>query len=382
MSDGAYAADKAAAFPDRIAAIREGRQPAPVHMHLILSDLCNLDCPACAYRLSGYSSNQRFSVIGQDGKIDHNPNRILPTKLVLNALSEFREMSGRACELTGGGEPLLHPDFETILWHAQSIGLDTALVTNGLLLKKKLAPELLAKLSWLRISIDAATLETYGKVRPSLGAPRGERIRDVFAALSWASTEVRAAGSPCVIGAGFVVQKDNWHEIVDFVREARAAGAHNVRISGAFTPEKDAYFDGWREQAVAEEQRAIRLFDVAGGFRVYGRLSEKLEDLAAPPDFRDCHYQQMTTYFAGDGNLYRCCVTSYNDHGLIGNVAAAGGFRALWESEAKRARFSSFDARTCSACQFGRTNKAIEKLVKLGIPKGAEDAERIHATFV
>jgi radical SAM protein with 4Fe4S-binding SPASM domain len=385
MSDGAYAPDKAAAFPDRIEALRRGEQIAPVHLHLILSDLCNLDCPLCAYRSSGYSSNQRFGVVdAKTGFVNHNPIRMLPTKLVLQTLDEFKEMGGKAVEFTGGGEPTLHPSFAAIVWHAQQIGLDTALVTNGIGLQRKLPPELLVALKWLRISIDAVTRETYGKVRPSLGGPHGEMLDSVLRSLQYAATEIAASAGPsrCTLGAGFVVQKENWQEIVEFVRVARAHGAHNVRISGVFTVERDRYFDGWSADAELEEQRAVRLYDVPNGFRVYGRLREKIEDLAGPPDFRDCHYEQFTTYLAGDGNLYRCCVTSYNDHGLIGNVAEAGGFRKLWESEHKRQRFATFDARSCAQCQFRDRIKAIDRLVQLGISKPVDPTSITHASFV
>jgi MoaA/NifB/PqqE/SkfB family radical SAM enzyme len=380
MSDGVYSADKAAAFPDRLASLREGKQPAPVHLHLILSDLCNLDCPGCAYRMSGYSSNQHFNVIQPDGSSNHNPNRMLATPLVLQTLAEFRSMGGKSVEFTGGGEPTLHPDFAMIVDFAQKLGLKTAVITNGILLRKRLPPALLAKLDWLRISIDAGTAITFGKVRPGLGGPRGEQIDVVWDALAWARSVVRDnADSKCIVGAGFVVQESNWPEIVLFTRRALVYGAHNVRISGLFTPEKDAYYEGWRERAEEQEREAVRLYD-SPDFRVHGRLAEKIADLQARPDYSFCGYENFTTYMGGDGNLYRCCVTSYNDLGLIGNVEAAGGFRALWESERKRDLFGTFDARSCTQCQFNDRNRAIERLVKLGTPSGR--VPQLHDEFI
>ncbi len=47
MSDNAYAPDKILAHPETLKVLREGGHPYPLHLHLILSDLCNLDCPGC-----------------------------------------------------------------------------------------------------------------------------------------------------------------------------------------------------------------------------------------------------------------------------------------------------------------------------------------------
>lgn len=379
MSDGVYAADKAAAWPDRIAALQAGKQPAPVHLHMILSDLCSLDCPGCAYRMSGYSSNQRFG-IWQDGKVNNNPNRMLHLNLVLDVLRDFADMGGKSVEFTGGGEPTLHPHLNGIINFAQTLGLDTALITHGLDLHKKLDPKLLVKLAWLRISIDAATPETYGKVRPSVGGPRGENFYNALASVYKARKLIEAAKSDCQLGTGFVVQKENWREVLAASLLYRQAGAHNMRISGLFTPEKDAYFGDWRGEAEQHERMAVGMADLEPGFKVYGRLSEKISDLTAPPDYAFCGYQNFTTYMGGDGNLYRCCVTSYNDQGLIGNVEAAGGFRALWESDQKKQRFDGFDARSCSQCQFNLINKSILSLVRLGVPDGR--TPRPHDSFV
>lgn len=370
VSTGVYSPDKALAHPGRLNVLRAGGQPYPVHVHLILSDLCNLSCPKCAYRLEGYSSNELFKVIDPvTHAVNNNPNRMLDSDLVRSILDDCVEMGVKAVESTGGGEPLVHPDAWRLIGYGLDKGLDMALITNGLLLRRRMPAELVARLTWLRISIDAATEEMFGRVRPSLGAPQGENLLKVLDALTWSRGVLDDARSECVLGAGFVVQAENWREIHDATRIYRAAGAHNIRISGAFTPEKDRYFDGWREDAEELERRAVADFDDPDGsrtgtkFRVFGRFREKVADLQAPPDYDRCAYQHLTTYIAGDGNAYRCCVTAYNPHGLIGKIRDAGGFKALWDSQHKQERFASFDAHSCEQCQFNDRNRAINAAI-------------------
>ncbi|WP_230678452.1 hypothetical protein, partial [Streptococcus pneumoniae] len=83
-------------------------------------------------------------------------------------------------------------------------------------------------------SVDAATAETYRTVRPSFNESGyfekvTEQIRRAVA--------LRAKlGTDCVIGFGFVVQRGNWHEIVDATALAADLGCDNIRLSGAFLP--------------------------------------------------------------------------------------------------------------------------------------------------
>lgn len=378
MSTGVYAPDKALAFPDRLQAIRDGRQPYPVHLHLIISDLCNLNCGGCAYRLSGYTSNQLFNEVDASGASNHNPNRMLSRELVRSVLEDCVAMGTQAVEFTGGGEPTIHPDAPELLTYAQELGLDTALITNAIQLPRMGDAAVMTK--WLRISLDAATPETFAKVRPTLGGGNAQTFEKVLTNVKSAVMRRGALGTDCMIGLGFVVQKENWHELLDFVKLAYMLGVDNVRISGLFTPEGDAYHDEHREAAMALEQEAVAEFDDSY-FKVHGRFAEKVADLQAPPDYSTCHYQQLTTYMGGDGSLYRCCVTSYNRLGMIGNVTAAGGLKALWDSAGKQARISNFNARACAYCQFTDRNKAIQAAVEADeLPSSQEDV--LHATFV
>lgn len=384
MSNGAYSADKAAAHPDRLRVLREGGHPYPVHLHLIIADLCNLACPGCAYRMPGYSSNEHFGVVDPvTHAVNNNPARFLPAEMVRTILRDCVTMGTRAVEFTGGGEPTIHPDAKALIGEAQDLGLDTALITNGLLLANRDLMGVAARTQWTRISIDAATPETYGKVRPSLGGGNGTNLKVVLAALAHLRSVRDAIGSKCVIGAGFVVQKENAHEVYEAVRLYREAGADNVRISGLFTTEGDRYHEGHYVLAREQERRAIADFDMCDGFRVYGRFAEKVDDLHGAPDYPDCHYQRFTTYVAGDGNAYRCCVTSYNEHGFLGALAAHGGsLKALWDAPETRARFDGFDARSCARCQFNDRNLAIHRLITTPRLPAVPKDEVVHPYFV
>lgn len=74
-------------------------------------------------------------------------------------------MDVRAVVLIGGGEPLMHPATAAVAERLSRASVAVGLVTNGTLLDRHL-DVLRGSLSWLRVSLDAATPETYGAVRP------------------------------------------------------------------------------------------------------------------------------------------------------------------------------------------------------------------------
>jgi wyosine [tRNA(Phe)-imidazoG37] synthetase (radical SAM superfamily) len=64
--------------------------------------------------------------------------------------------------LIGGGEPTLHPDFEAVVEYIKSKGIQIGIATNGSRLEKiEAIADRLEEKDWVRISIDAASEETF-----------------------------------------------------------------------------------------------------------------------------------------------------------------------------------------------------------------------------
>jgi MoaA/NifB/PqqE/SkfB family radical SAM enzyme len=347
--------------PDRIEAMRAGRQPAPVQVQMVLSDYCNQACWFCAYRTSGSPSNQLFAVIDPATRaVDHNPRRFLPTAKALEALEDCRELGVKAVDFTGGGEPTLHPEHPRLFARTLELGLDLALMTNGVVLRDE-ALEPLAHAKFVRFSLDAGTALTYAAIRRADPALFGRVLRHV--ALLAAR---RHAGSELQIGVNFVVTRENWHELEQAARAARAAGATYFRIASLLSPAGAQAYEGVRAalEDLCERVRALE----GPGFRVFGQVQERLSDLDhGAPEYRRCGHMQLNTFIGADQNVYRCCTLAYNRRGLIGSIAQQR-FRDLWGSPAKEADFLSFDARGCPWCPVNQKNRFINYLVETAPP--------------
>lgn len=322
-------------FPDRLAAMRRGIPAGPVHVQMILSDLCNQACHFCAYRDPTYTSSQLFHIDG-----DYNPNRKLPFEKVIEILDDCAEMGVKGIQFTGGGEPTVHPRFGHIVDETLARGFKWALVTNGVL------PRDLSTATWVRVSLDAGNAKTYARIRR---VPERHFHAACDTIAKWRT------------GVGFVVTPENWAEVVDAVILARNLGASNFRIGAQFSTEGKDLFRGFREDAASLCREAEGLSN--GEFQVHNRFAEKMDDLnQGRPSYRRCGYQYFTTYIGADQNLYRCCVYAYNPHGLIASIKNRR-FKDVWR-EVAYPNFAKFDARGCERCQFNEINRGINEVIE------------------
>lgn len=118
----------------------------PISINLDLTSACNFACPHCV-----------------DSKII-NTGEVLDIEDVKRAIDILQSRGLLAVILLGGGEPTLHKDFGEIVHYIKSLGLQLGIVTNGSRLSRVVKViELLEKHDWVRLSLDAATEETFVK---------------------------------------------------------------------------------------------------------------------------------------------------------------------------------------------------------------------------
>jgi wyosine [tRNA(Phe)-imidazoG37] synthetase (radical SAM superfamily) len=336
---------------DKLDAILRGEVPTPAQIQLVISDLCNQDCAFCAYRMSGNLSNELFGVVKADGSVNNNPNRMIAYEKIVEILEDAAAMEVKAIQLTGGGEPTVHPKFEQVVEKCYELGLEVGLVTNGV----KLSPhaiELLMKATWVRISIDADSVESYVSIR-RVPVIHYNRAWDNIKALAKRKKET---GSNLTIGVGFVVTHDNYTGVINTASDARSAGADSFRISAVFQPDDEKYFESFHETAAKLCTIAEQLN--TDTFQVVNMFGDRVSDLVLKyPDYEFCGYQQFNTYIGADLNVYRCCVLAYNNRGIIGSLKEQT-FANLWANDAPKA-FHGFNAGECPRCQFNNKNREI-----------------------
>lgn len=120
---------------NRTAEVYEGKL-RPIEIQIALTNKCSLDCVFC-------------SVKKRDKTIE------LDYDMACQALLDFTELGAKSVVITGGGDPTLHPKIEDFIIYCNYLGLKVGLITNGVKLKEKIKGEVLAHLTWVRVSLNS-----------------------------------------------------------------------------------------------------------------------------------------------------------------------------------------------------------------------------------
>ena len=135
---------------ERVREYLGGKPVGPWVIEMDPTTACNLACHDC---ISANLLNQ--------GGIDR--------ERIKELAREFKEMGVRAVVLIGGGEPMAHPEFGTLLDYFDEVGIHVGVTSNGTLIDRYL-DRLAQKTKWVRISVDAGSDEVFKEFRP---APNG-----------------------------------------------------------------------------------------------------------------------------------------------------------------------------------------------------------------
>ena len=340
--DSAYSQLKPLFHTERLESLRAGLVPAPVHVQLVLSDLCNHDCSFCAYRISNGLSSELFVTAET-----HNPNRRMSRAKAEEIIDDCARLGVRAIQFTGGGEPTVHPDHLAMFERAQDNGLDTALVTNGVRLDPS-HPAVLA-LKWIRVSIDAGSRDGYARVR-GVSAAHWDIV--------WSVLRTLAESYRGRLSVGYVVTNENYSEIAEFVMHCAANGVKSARVGAVFSESGTDYYRDKGEIRAALE--AAEKVAKRQGVELANLFPRRLEDLRhGAPRESFCGYQYFTTYIGADLGVYRCCNTAYTTRGKVGDLREQT-FVELWQ---RRIQADGFDATGCHFCQFNAQNAAIASAI-------------------
>lgn len=313
----------------------------PVFVHLMPQNFCNQNCQFCSYRMEGWKNSKNF-----DAK-SH-----IPWERLQELLREFHDMGIKAIEITGGGEPLAHPDINKMLDELSTMPIETALVTNGTLLKEHTANLLYrTHLQWARVSIDSGNKKNYCKIR---------RCPEIHWDMAWRGVKrLVTHRDHQIIGVGMVVTDQNYMDIYDLCARAKDHGVNNVRVSVAFTSKgADLLNQSQKMEARKQLDKADSLN--CRNFQVVDLFEERLNNLrlSKKQDYDYCGIKDLLCVIEGNCNVYTCCTLTGMKNGLIGNIAKQS-LSKLWVSKADWRRYFDPRKKCKCTCLYERRNQVM-----------------------
>jgi sulfatase maturation enzyme AslB (radical SAM superfamily) len=333
-----YSDLKAAWHLDNIALLRRGELPPVTSIQVVLSDFCNHDCSFCFYRRSN-NHTDTFA----DGE-QHNPRRYIPLDVINTTIDQAAEMGTKSMVFTGGGEPTMYKKHVEVFNRALDKGIAAGLITNGAHIKDTCL-ESLMRFTWVRVSLDAATPETYKELR-RVRDGEFEKVLNNVTRMVKRRAETK---SSVTIGLSFVVTEDNVEEIPLAIKIANQINVDYLRIMpevGRFGKDPDSL-----------RQANALIEDTPTNVKIYNLLFREDNDKIT---FSKCRRMGSVIYIGGDSKIYACCQVSYTLKGCIGDLSKQD--YAQWHEENKHTLIENFDPNSCGRCVYANTNNILEYL--------------------
>jgi MoaA/NifB/PqqE/SkfB family radical SAM enzyme len=213
-------------------------------------------------------------------------------------------------DLTGGGEPLLHPCLEGMVRLAKVAGCLVGFSTNATLLNHEKSEGLLeAGLDWIAFSVEGATAETYEKIR--VGAFFKEVIENIA---GFQRLKEKQRGGKIKTMLFFVMMKENICELPAMIEMAHSLGIDHVVAKNldvilkagdddkrVFKHKGEGEVDFQVSQTVGEAKRKAEVLKLP--FRIYELF---------PAEKSVCEQDPLHTLFVSwDGSVSPCINLSY-----------------------------------------------------------------------
>lgn len=304
--------------PERIAQYIRGDKVTvyPIYVEISPVGQCNHRCTFCAVDYIGYKKRE----ISLDTFA-----RIIP---------ELGKKGIKSIMYAGEGEPLLHPKIAEIVNLTKENGVDVAITTNGSQMKMDFITSALNSISWIKVSLNAGTAETYEKVH----RVRGSEWEKVWRNIAAAVMHKKVTGCATTIGIQTVVLPENVEELETLVLDAKMAGVDYVVLKPysqhLFSETTAKRYGSLTYPSPGEMAKVLGEFS-DDNFSVITRV-DSMEKYDKPRDYKKCYSTPFFwAYIMANGDVYGCSAYLTDDRFNYGNINSHS-FEEIWEGEKRR----------------------------------------------
>ncbi len=323
--------DKFYMHTEKVAAVMQDTMDCsyPISVELTLTNRCNLKCIYCSDQML----RER-----QGGGSE------LSKETLFRLFDDLSEGGTQGITIEGGGEPTIYPDFGEVVCYARKRGLAVGLITNG---TQRLDSDIVEKLEWIRVSLDATTAEEYQKLK---GADLFETVlNNIFHYSHHCS----------MVGVGFVVTNNNVAYIEELVMRLRELGASYIQLRPV-VDNPQLYPHGM-------DFSYLKYFESSDFGVIIDGMTENAEkgNHCLP-----CYANSVTSVISGDGSVYLCGrLNIYNWVKPIGNINEYS-FSEIWNGEERKRQWGIvqsgiFCRDNCPQCRVSKLNVAVDRMKKI-----------------
>lgn len=308
--------------------IEQRKTSGPLVVEFDPTTVCNFECPECI----------SFDLLNK-GQIG--------SQRTLEMVEEFYRAGAKGIIFIGGGEPLAHKGMPAPIVHAHELGMSVGLTTNGSLIHRYL-DEIAEYVAWTRVSVDAATQETFSIFRPSHILRSFEKVTGNMEALSHKKKGI--------LGFSFLLMErqvpngqtvTNCYEVYEAATLARDLGCDYFEYKPIvdndhnLIPFSDAVRGSLSEQLYALPRLNTEKFQIIAPKSIDHLLNSITPD--QPKSYTTCSTSELRTVVTPKG-IYPCPYKRGHEDEKIGGPNVK--FDEYWQSEERLNRTKAVNPST------------------------------------
>lgn len=306
--------------PQRLGSWFRGEDIYPLYVEITPYGGCNHRCIFCGLDYLGYK----------------------PLSMDSRVLKKFiRDIAARGVKsimFAGEGEPLLNRDLPDLVVYAKEKKLDIAITTNGVLLTKPVLKKILPHLSWLRISLNAATKKSYSLIHRT----NPKDFDKVIANIRQAVQMKKKYHYPCTIGAQMLLLNENYQQARLLAKILKNIGVDYLIIK----PYSQHPLSLNRLKLGLNYKRLLSLQDELAkyqtkNFKLIFRKHTMLKIMRQRP-YKKCLGLSFWAYLSSKGDLYACSSFLGDRRFLYGNIYKQP-FDKIWKGKKRKQILNMMD---------------------------------------
>lgn len=326
---------------DRVNDYLKGKNIYPITIEIDPSNACNHNCVWCTF--------DYFRAKDKD---------ILPRNVLLKLINQLAEHNVKSIIWTGGGEAWVNKNLQEAIILAHEKGIDQGMATNGVLLTEENIKAIVKTHIYCRISLDAGTETTYGKVH---NAKEGD-FKKVIEKMKLLASTKKNTNSKIDLGASLLVHPLNYKEIVKTANLVKECGFDFFQLKPVVIHHGQQLPASLFEKAVKLGEDAKKLADE--NFKVFV-IDYKFKDIMKQKEnfgrsYSKCWGHPFIGQVSANGNVYLCCHLRGFPEFCFGNIKEKS-FKDVWESKERQEAIKRINFSKCQPlCKLHETNKILD----------------------